>query len=154
MTSGGARNRSGPPKDPNSGRSDRLGVTLTALPVEGYDGDPPEFPLPDSSDREIELWRWAWSTPQACVWIEQHWRWYAVAMWVRTAVVCEGSDATAADKNSLHRFADQIGMTPAGLVENGWQIATDELAEKRSEAPAEGEDDPRSRFTVVADGGA
>lgn len=126
---------------------------LTALPSEGYDGKPPEFPLPTAIDREIGLWEWAWSTPQACAWIEQPWRWHAVAMWVRTAVICEGPSATAADKNALHRFADQIGMTPAGLKENGWQIATDELAEKRSENAAEDEDDPRGRFAVV-DGGA
>lgn len=154
MTSGGARNRSGPQKDPSSGRSDRLGVALSALPAGGFDEEPPEFPLPEARQREIDLWEWAWTTPQACAWVEQPWRWHAVAMWVRTAVTCEGADATAADKNSLHRFADQIGLTPAGLKENGWAIAADELAEKRTEeSTAEGEDDPRARFAVV-DGGA
>lgn len=76
-------------------------------------------------------------------------------MWVRTAVICEGSEATAADKNSLHRFADQIGLTPAGLKENGWKIAADELAKKRAEPDDdEDEDDPRARLMVVPDGGA
>jgi hypothetical protein len=51
-------------------------------------------------------------------------------------VICESADATAADKNSLHRFADQIGLTPAGLRENGWKIAADQLAEKRAERAA------------------
>jgi hypothetical protein len=44
------------------------------------------------------------------------------------AVICESSEATAADKNSLHRFADQIGLTTAGLAEMGWKVAPDELA--------------------------
>jgi hypothetical protein len=69
--------------------------------------------------------------------------------------LCESADATAADKNSLHRFADQIGMTPAGLKENGWKIATDEVAAKRTPTPAPAvEDDPddvRGRLTVVRD---
>ena len=162
MASGGARNRSGPAADPMSGRSDRRGLVFTALPREGYRGNVPRFPLarrlvkswvikgklryqvndPDETaavaDREAELWRWAWRTPQAAAWSQpgQEWRRHSVAMWVRTAVICESSEATAADKNSLHRFADQIGLTPAGLAENGWAIAKDEVAEKRTEHAA------------------
>jgi hypothetical protein len=160
MPRGGARNRSGPQPDPNSLKSAKTGYTLTALPSEGYDGEPPRFPLPRMAvwfeyfvdkakvreldntatnarrKRELELWRWAWSTPQACAWSLQPWRWHAVAMWVRTSALCESAEATAADKNSLHRFADQIGLTPAGLKENGWKIAADQVAEKRDARPA------------------
>jgi hypothetical protein len=77
------------------------------------------------------------ATPQACAWSlpSERWRSYTVAMWVRTAVICESSDATAADKNSLHRFADQIGLTTAGLAEMGWKVAVDEVAERRSAEP-------------------
>lgn len=178
MTKGGARNRSGPQKDPTSGRSDRLGFSLQALPAEGHDGEAPEYPLrpmvcfytyvddgekvrahDDGAtdlfrDREQELWEWAWTLPQACAWAREPWRWHTVAMWVRTAVVCEGPDAQAADKNSLHRFADQIGMTPAGMRENGWAIAADEVEKRRGEVDEEPEEDPRTRLTVVSNGGA
>jgi hypothetical protein len=99
------------------------------------------------------LWAWAWSMPQAAAWSLESWRWQTVAMWVRTMVVCESLEATAADKNSLHRFADQIGMTPAGLRENGWRIAADQLAEKRVEraAPAPS---TRGRLKAVRDAAA
>ena len=159
MARGGARNRSGPQPDPKSARSERRGVRLSALPAEGHDGAAPDWPLSprvvkqwESADgvkyrvtdgvatrlvaeREAELWEWAWRTPQACAWSQraEAWRIPIVAMWVRTFVVCESDDATAADKGSLHRFADQIGMTPAGLRENGWAIASDELGAKRAE---------------------
>lgn len=157
MPSGGARNRSGPQADPNSLRSAIKGVSLSALPSEGYAGEVPEYPLPripvfevvfddegrhkkldddapqDRYQRELELWAWAWRTPQAAAWAKEPWRWQTVAMWVRTMAVCESSDATAADKNSLHRFADQIGLTPAGLKENGWKIAVDQVSAKRAE---------------------
>src|ERR1700740_1554621 len=107
MGSGGARNRSGPPPNPKSGRSDARRFTLTALPSEGYSGVVPEFPLPkmsifateyegerrfqvyDSSatntfrDRELELWSTIWAYPQACAWSMETWRWNSVAMWVR-----------------------------------------------------------------------
>lgn len=175
MPKGGARNRSGPQKQEHSGRSDRAGFTLTALPSEGYRGQVPGFPLSKVSvydvyfedkkrvktldedatqarwERELDLWTWAWTLPQAVAWAREPWRWNTVAMWVRTFALCEASDATAADKNSLHRFADQIGLTPAGLKENGWKIADDEVGARRPEVEPE-TDDPRSRLTVVADG--
>ena len=91
------------------------------------------------AEREAELWSWAWRTPQAWAWAQpsESWRLHTIAMWVRTYVLCEASEATAADKGSLHRFADQIGLTPAGLKESGWAIAKDEVAAKRAEVDPE-----------------
>jgi hypothetical protein len=183
MARGGARNRSGPTADPNSGRSDARGYSLTALPSEGFDGPAPKFPLMSRrvmrweyedkrryqvvddkateavADRELELWEWAWSTPQACAWSmpSESWRIHTIAMWVRTFVICESDEATAADKSSLHRFADQIGLTTAGLAEMGWKVAVDELAEKR-EGHAEEEAPPerksaRDRMKIVGGSG-
>ena len=186
MSRGGPRNRSGPQSDPNSARSDRRGVRLTALPASGWDGPVPDFPLPprpvyyfttdeegkrvrekdddatqDAATRELELWEWAWRTPQACAWAQpsEAWRLHTIAMWVRTYVVCESSEATAADKGSLHRFADQIGMTPAGLKENGWAIAVDEVGARRADQAAESSEDqaeepkPTRRQRVATGGG-
>lgn len=177
MTRGGSRNRSGPAADPNSGRSDRRGFKLTALPSSGFGGEPPAFPLPkrevfkketdeignvslvfDAARtkaveiREVELWSWAWTLPQACAWSmpSESWRLQTIAMWVRTFVLCEGSDATAADKNSLHRFADQIGMTPAGLKENGWAISVDEVGARSREQDEKPKKQPSSRDRLKA----
>lgn len=138
MPSGGSRNRSGPAADPKSARSQRRDLFHNQLPAEGYDGEVPRFPLPSSpiegrDEREQELWSWAWSTPQAAAWARESWRWQSVAMWVRVSALCESPEAQAADKGSLHRFADQIGLTPAGLKENGWEIVRDDLQEKRAE---------------------
>jgi hypothetical protein len=149
MPTGGARNRSGPPPDPNSLKSAKRGLSLTALPSQGYDGDVPDFPLPNSTPRDLELWAWAWSTPQAAAWAVERWRWQTVAMWVRTMAVCESLEATAADKNSLHRFADQIGLTPAGLKENGWKITADEVGARRTERPAAAASSTRDRLKAV-----
>ena len=139
MARGGSRNRSGPKADPNSGRSDRRGYSLTALPAEGYDGPVPEFPLPDASGRELDVWEHAWRSPQACAWSlpSESWRIQTVALWVRVKVRCEDPEAGAALLGQLHRFADQIGMTTAGLAEMGWKVATDELAGKRDDAQSE-----------------
>lgn len=129
MTAGGKRNRAGPPIDPLSGRSDRRGVTLTALPA-SYDGPVPEFPLPDASDRELELWEATWKLPQGNAWAlpSEVWRTRSVAMWVRMSVRCEAPDVGAPLLGQLHRFADQVGLTTAGLAEMGWRVAVDEVA--------------------------
>jgi hypothetical protein len=155
MPRGGARNRSGPVADPTSGRSDRRGFKLTALPAEGYQGDAPDFPLPGATDRELEVWAAAWRTPQACAWSlpSESWRQRTVALWVRTTVRCEASDAGAALLGQLHRFADQIGMTTAGLAEMGWSVAVDEVAERREVAAAEApRASSRSKLKVVRGG--
>jgi hypothetical protein len=122
MPSGGHA-RSGPPPDPNSLKSAKRGLIFSALPAEGHQGEAPEFPLPGITYHETSLWTWAWKTPQAEAWAAEPWRWPSVALWVRTFVKCSSEDGRAADINSLHRLADQIGMTPAGLKENGWKIA-------------------------------
>jgi hypothetical protein len=156
MARGGSRNRSGPKADEKSGRSDARGYSLTALPAQGFDGEAPEFPLPNATTRELDVWAQAWSTPQACAWSmpSEAWRTRTVAMWVRLTVRCEDPEAGASLLGQLHRFADQIGMTTAGLAEMGWKVAVDAVAEKRNEpVPAEQSDDPRDRLSVV-DGGA
>jgi hypothetical protein len=123
MTRGGSRNRSGPAPEEGSRTSERKGFSLTALPPAGFDGEAPEFPLPDASDRELAVWSQAWSTPQACAWSMEPWRWRTVALWCRWSVRMEADDASAALGNVVVRFADQVGLTPAGLRENGWKIA-------------------------------
>lgn len=135
MARGGARNRSGPPPDPKSGRSERRGFSLNALPAQGYTGRIPAWPLEGQTKREAEVWKWAWRTPQACAWSmpSEQWRIRTVALWVRVSVACEQPDAPASLLGQLHRFADQIGMTTAGLAEMGWKIADGETKEAPKE---------------------
>lgn len=154
MTSGGKRNRNRLP-DPTSARSDLSGYSLTALPSQGYDGPVPEFPLPGLTDREAVVWADAWRTPQACAWSlpSESWRVRTVALWVRLSVRCETEDAPAALLGQLHRFADQIGMTTAGLAEMGWRVAVDQLGAKRAESQPAAPARPKRerRLAPVAD---
>lgn len=155
MPRGGARNRSGPAADPNSGRSERRGFKLTALPSEGYRGDVPEFPLPDVSDRELTVWESLWRTPQACAWSMQSWRWLNVADLVRLQVRGEAHDAPVNIATVVRQLRADLGLTPAGLKENGWAIASDEVAAKRDEMARAGapvRKSSRERLSVVSGG--
>lgn len=157
MASGGARNRSGPKADPESGRSDSRGYSLTALPSQGYDGEAPNFPLPDPSARELVVWTEAWRTPQACAWSipSERWRVRLVAMWTRVSVRCEDPEVGAALIGQLHRFEDKIGFSTAGLAEMGWVIAVDEVGKKAAEKKGAAKPkSSRDRMKLVAgDGG-
>lgn len=165
MARGGSRNRSGPAPDPASERSERRGFKLTALPNEGYRGTVPEFTIAplvifneyvvegakvkerDEAateafrERECAVWAEAWRTPQACAWSMEAWRWPTIAEFCRLKTVVEASPTLNASLVAqLHRYRDQLGLTPAGLRENGWAIAPDEVGEKRAgrlEAPAD-----------------
>ena len=169
MASGGARARSGPAKDPNSARSERAGYTLSALPAEGYKGRAPKFPLPKiavyeiwfedgkrvkefdetgtdvRNDRELALWKWAWKQPQAAAWKQEPWRQYTVAQWVRQSVNCEEAGATAADKTAMLRLQDQIGLSQAGLSQNGWKIGSPAPVQSGSSKTVERSALPSSR---------
>jgi hypothetical protein len=64
-----------------------------------------------------------------------------VAEYVRLKVTVElDPGSNAALVGQLHRYREQIGLTPAGLRLNGWQVARDEVnsrrEEKTSKAPA------------------
>lgn len=184
MPRGGARNRSGPQADPTSGRSEARGFKLTALPSEGYQDDAPEFPLQpivlfteyfegqgkdrtkvkerdeaqteSFREREAEVWAEAWRTPQAAAWSMQSWRWPIVAEYCRMKTVVEfDPTASAALIGQLHRYRDQIGLTPAGLKENGWAIATDEVgarATAKAEATSPARSSSRTRLSMVSGG--
>ena len=134
MPSGGSRNRAGPQADPNSERSQQRGLTYKLLPREGFTGRVPAYPLPKPTTRERAIWRELWRTPQAAMWnVERH-RMMTVGHYCRLLARCEDMDAPAALHTQAIRYADQLGISPAGMRENGWRLSTDELAEKRPAA--------------------
>lgn len=159
MPKGGARNRSGPQANENSGRSDARGYTLTTLPAEGFQGGAPEWPLAvEPNPAELAAWVWAWSTPQACAWVltSESWRIPFVAQWARLHVRCSEPAAPGNLFASLFRLEDRIGFSTAGLAEMGWKVAVDETATKRQ---AKSETAPRKassrdRMKVVKGSGA
>jgi hypothetical protein len=82
----------------------------------------------------------------------ESWRQRTVALWVRTSVRAEDPEAPASLLAQLHRFADQVGMTTAGLAEMGWAVKVDEVAARATE-PAPARNSSRDRLKVVASGG-
>lgn len=157
MTSGGARARSGPAPDPNALRNERSDVLgWKVLPVTGRPGDPPDWPLPEASDRE--MWHWArlWRTPQATEW-EKLGQQVEVAVYVRRLIEVEQPGANAALGNHVLRLGEGLGLTIPGLLRNRWQIGGGQAPAPQAPPPT-GTDGParprgttRARLAVVPD---
>jgi hypothetical protein len=149
-TQGGARVRSGPVPDPRSANSEHRGGTVL-LPAGGYDGPVPDFPIPHPQLRDLELWAWAWRSPQAVMWAREPWRQYTVAQWCQVARACEAARPTSADRGGALSLADRIGLSDAGLRFNGWTIARDEQGQPRGEQQPAPRSSSRSRMTILGD---
>lgn len=140
MPKGGARSRSGPPKDPTSRTSERAGYVLTALPAEGYRGRVPgllQF-LPNATARHRQVWNELWRTPQACAWSLERWRWPVVADLTFRMVLGQDPDAPAAVATAVRQLRDDLGLSTAGLRMHGWAIATAPGPQEGSTATREG----------------
>lgn len=116
---------------------------LVKLPAEGRRGDPPKWPLDGrQSAAERRLWAQLWATPQAVVWERLGWT-RTVARYCRVLLVAEelAKDALA----EARQLEDRLGLTPKAMRMLLWEIATDELADRRPE-PAQ---DVRRRIRAV-----
>lgn len=161
MTSGGARNRSGPQPLESSLTSAKRGLAFRTLDAAGYAGKVPAFPLPASTSeemigaREVGIWATLWEYPQAFAWAEEPWRHETIAEFCRLKATIEvepGSNAALVGQ--MHRYRDQIGLSPAGLKENGWKIgapAATEGAPAKKAAPRRSSS--KARLKVVPGGG-
>ena len=158
MVSGGFRAAAGRKPDPLSGRSEKRGVSVMSLPNGGNGGRPPRYPLGsfDMGDeessrrfriRERAVWRALWRTPQACAWTKPEYSYmlFDIALYCRQLTICESSQATAADRGLLPRYADRIGLSASSMAALGWRIVPDEIGSRRMESEATAETEVRPR---------
>lgn len=130
--------------DPRSGRSERRGITLNVIPAEGYRGEIPNWPRgiergDDGKETVVSkkarsLWRELWRCPQGAAWINQPWRNELIAEYCQVmAVVAVDPGKSAALIAQLHRYRDQLGLTPSGMKENGWKLGVVDTASRASD---------------------
>ena len=89
----------------------------------------------------------------AVAWADEEWRWLTIAHYVRWAVRSEAPGATPSMMTQVLRLADSIGLSPAGLLLNGWTIPTtaDGSATESAATPPQQPDPPRRRLRAVKD---
>ena len=125
---------------------------MDVLPAAGFDGDVPGFPLPDASERELELWVLLWRTPQASAWAGQAWRWQEIGQFVRLSVRLEDPEAPAGLYAQYRGIRTELGLSPAGLRENGWQIAAAEAPTVKPSGKSTASGGSRARLGVIRGG--
>lgn len=154
MPQGGARVRSGPARDPNalSRERDKPGDWLFLSP-EGRQGEAPGWPLGRPTQFELKMWVEEWKRPQAVIW-EAHGQFTEVALYVRATAVANSKLATAADRNMVLRFMDDLGISQGGLMKNRWRIAG--VGEQPQVSPADDADrrSAKERFRTIEGGQA
>jgi hypothetical protein len=132
----------GPAPNPNSRRqTGNQANTWTELPARGFAGDIPEWPLGPSTlvetlgtyDRERDLWAAIWRTPQAEAWHRNGWV-RDVALYVRFFTI--GETGRLDEAKEARMWSDRLGLNPAAMLKNRWRVASDEVAEKRTEKTA------------------
>lgn len=143
-------------------KSAQRGLAFRTLDAAGYSGEVPRFPLPASASddaigaREVAVWETLWSYPQAAVWAEEPWRQETLAEFCRLKAIVELSpDSNAALVAQTHRYKDQLGLSPAGLKENGWKIGAPVVVEDASvkHSPPR-RSSSKARLKVVSGGGS
>ena len=122
MAAGGYRAGAGRPMDPNALRRDRKvdQAGWTNLP-ERREGESPDFPLVDPSERETKVWDDHWSLPQAVEWERQNLE-YEVALFVRSLCEAEQPGAAANLRTLVKQQQEVLGLSLAGLHRMRWKV--------------------------------
>lgn len=132
-----------PPKANPARRNARVGPVT--LPSEGRKGTPPAWPLSvKQTAAEKVAWAALWSTPQAVAWDRLGWT-RTVARYCRVMVAAEERGAAPAVLAQATALEDRLGLTPKAMRLLLWEVASDELADRR---PASA-DDVRRRIRPV-----
>lgn len=136
-----------PPKANPVRRNARVGVLK--LPAEGRRGEVPAWPLAGrSTAAEKAAWAELWATPQAVAWERFGWT-RTVARYCRVMVASEKPGAPAAVLGQATALEDRLGLTPKAMRLLLWEIAHDEVGEKREESDQADPADVRKRIRAV-----
>lgn len=99
------------------------------LPPEGRRGLAPKWPLADETP---QTWVDLWATPQAAAWERLGWT-RVVARYVHILELCERPESmTAALLAEARQMEDRLGLTPMSMLRLRWEIAADEVGERRT----------------------
>ena len=174
MPSGGARRNAGRSPDPDALRRDRKDdASWVTLPVEGFTGNVPDFPLnaipvydiywdnkvrvkefdADATEklreRELALWADLWAKPQAFMWARLDLK-YEVAAYVRGFLESTSAESNSGLKTAALRMAAEIGLSLPGMHSLRWKFSEDELSVKRSEPVKKTATSAKSRLAAVS----
>lgn len=116
------------PKPDGQRRRRNATVPMTQLPAGGRKGPAPKWP---ALGRPPNLWAELWSTPQAAVWERQGWH----RMVARYCQVVRKAEERLHPQllAEARQLEDRLGLNPLAMLRLRWEVAADELGERRVE---------------------
>ena len=122
-------------KDPSARRRQNPTNAKVLLPIDGYDGPFPDWPLDEASEMELYRWERLWRTPQAAQWVRMHID-FMIARYIRTALLAEQleskmSVALSNVHGEARQLEDRLGLNPQALKRLEWEVVADELEDRR-----------------------
>lgn len=136
------------PMDPSARRRRNASVGKTLLPAGGRAGDTPVWPLRSA---EPAVWGELWSTPQAAAW-EQMGYTRVVARYALLLDIIESGEGApaAAILGEVRQMEDRLGLNPKAMRSLLWEVAADEVAEKREDKAVPSRTaDKRAKLKIV-----
>jgi hypothetical protein len=98
------------------------------LPKDGFDGDPPAFPLARPSKSVQALWDDLWSTPQAAAWSSMgSGTARVVARYAKMVLAAEKANAPSTLISEVRQLEHQLGLTPRSMQALQWVIDDREI---------------------------
>lgn len=89
-----------------------------------FDEDPPGWPFEPDSEAEIDMWNALWRKPQAFMWARLGLA-DQVAAYVRAYCESVAPEASSSLKGTVLRMETELGISVAGMHQNGWKIVVD-----------------------------
>lgn len=120
---GGARVNSGPlPKDPASRRRRNASPSAArVLPVEGYQGPVPEWPMGRCVKSVARVWEQLWRKPQATAWVDLGYE-FSVARLAQLMVAAMKPNAPTQVLSEVRQIEDRLGLNPAAMQRLRWEV--------------------------------
>lgn len=119
------------PKDPSVRRRRNVAVGKTLLPAGGREGAAPQWPF--GTVAEPSVWVELWRMPQAAAW-ERLFLFRVVARYALLLDEVEQPDAKSTILGEVRQLEDRLGLNAKSMRSLLWEIAGDEVAEKRVES--------------------
>jgi hypothetical protein len=92
------------------------------LPAEGRKGPPPDFPLPNPTEGELQVWAGLWKLPQAVEWERLEYT-RVVGRYCRMLVDTEEHSPKIQMLVEVRQLEDRLGLSPRSLVQLRWEVA-------------------------------
>lgn len=133
-------------RKPEGQRLRRNVSTFDHLPLDGYSGPIPDWPLVEATEAELFRWERLWRSAQAAQWVRMHID-HVIARYVRLSLIVEdsykGNVNTAQMVTAVTSLEDRLGLSAKALQNLSWVIVAE------PETPAESGVVARRRISVV-----